>query len=292
MNLLKTINEVVRKEDHDTATKREMQKAQDLNKRANIVNIGQIQFRAITSSGNVGTQVAQPLGQQRAANLIEELGVKYLDGLSANFVYPIMDGNTSYWVDETEQVTESNTSFNAISLQPKRLSTYVEYSRDIILNPSTNVAEAIQNDVINSIYEKVQDTLLNDVYDSANTTSISAYSDVVDFEYAAKNINNPIYVVSPLAAKKLKTMKNGDTPIFQNGMIDGISVYITPSLSGERIILGDFSRLLLAQWGSLDVTIDDVTKAKNGIIRLIVNSYWNYGKIDDNAFVYGTTETE
>ena len=287
MNLINTINTLINKREFDAKTKQEIKEANEINKRANIVSIGQIQMRAISANGNAPTKVMQPMAQQRAKNLIEELGIKYLTELSANFSYPILDGTQSKWVEEMEEITESETSFKGLNLTPKRLGTYVEYSRDLVLNPSTNVAESIQEDLINSIYEKVQNTMFNDIYNSFEPSQINTYSDIIDFEFKASQnkISNGVYIVSPNAAKALKLMKNGDTPIYTNGMINGNRVIETPSLEGNAVIFGDFTKMLLAQWGSIDITYDDVTKASKGIIRLIANSYWNWGAIDSNAFV-------
>ena len=86
-------------------------------------------------------------------------------------------------------------------------------------------------------------------------------------------------------------MKNGQVPVMNNGMINGYRVIETPSLDGEKVIFGDFSKLLLAQFGiGLDITLNDVTKQAEGIIELVINSYWDWGKVDENGFVFGTTE--
>lgn len=291
MNILKTINAIINNEQLSTEAKQEIAKSNEINKRANIVSIGQIQTRMISAEGNAEKQVNQPMTKQRPKNLIEELGIKYLTELSANFTYPILDGTESKWVTENENIEESDTELKSISLIPKRLGTYIDYSNDLVLNPNTNVCDAIQEDLINSIFEKVQNTMLNDIYDADNAQDITSYNDIVDLEYNAstKNINNGVYIVSPNAARALKKMKNGDTPIYNNGMINGYRVIETASLQDYAIIFGDFTKLLLAQWGTLDITLDNVTKANKGIIRLIANSYWNWGVIDANAFVFAKT---
>lgn len=291
MNLLKALNSVVRNEKLDKQTEKELEEAKKISKRSGKLAVGNIQLRTITASGNVPTNVVTPLVQNRPKNLIEELGVNYLKECSAFFTYPIISGNTSQWVQEGEQADFSNVVFESVKLEPKRLLSYVEYSRDVTLNPDTQIAQAIESDLINSIYEKVQETMLNDTYDTAHTMSISGYDDIVNFEYSAttKSINNGVYVVSPLAAKKLKLMKNGDTPIYQNGTINGTKVYETASLSDERVIYGDYSKLLLAQWGVIDVTVDDKTAIHKGIIKLTINSYWNWAVTDKNAFLFAET---
>lgn len=265
----------------------------DLFTRAQITPIGQIQRRGVITATNdiVGKMVARPQVQQRPQNLIEELGIKYLGGLTSNFSYPCINGSTSEWVNETASGNPSNTTFDGLHLSPRRLLSYVEYSNEVVLNPNTDVAGAVEEDLINSIWEKVQTTMFNDIYDSTNATTITDYDDIIAFELAAsqQKISNGVYIVSPTAASKIKKVMNGNTPIYQNGMIDGFRVIETPSLEGEKVIFADWSKLMLGQWGGLDITVDNVTKLPK--IALIINSYWNWGKIDPNAFAFGTTET-
>ena len=76
-------------------------------------------------------------------------------------------------------------------------------------------------------------------------------------------------------------------------LITGKTVVESPLLNGESIILGDWSRLVVAIWDRLsDYTLDDFTGAKDGIAKIIINSYWNGGLADPDAFVFATTETE
>ena len=264
----------------------------DLFTRAQINCIGQIQTRgAISANGYAGTEVARPMAEQRPANLIQELGVKFIEGLTANFIYPRIDGNVSKWATEFEEVSFDGATFESVKLNPRRLVSYVEYSNELILNPNTDVAGAIEEDVIKSIWETVQNTMFNDIYSSTNATTIANYNDIVAFELAAsqKKINNGVYLVSPTAASKLKKMLNGSMPVMNNGYMNGFRVIETPSLEGEKIIFGDFTKLLLGQFGGLDVLCDNVTKQHLATIRLICNNYFDWGMIDPNAFAFATT---
>lgn len=297
MNLVREINNLITKNvKYSTEVEKEKRECSELNKKANILAFGQIQKRSIKANVfSDSQQVARPLEQQRASNLIEELGIKYLDNLSANFSYPLLNGTTSQWCEENEQVTESETEFESLRLSPKRLCTYIEYSKDVILNSNTEVANAIETDLIENIFEQVQIAMFNDLYNLSSAQTITSYNDLVALEYQAseQKISNRVYLMSPTAAAQIKLMSNGDTPIYQNGMINGNRAIETPLLDGNKIIYGDYTKLLLAQWGAgIDVTIDPVTKAKDGIIRLTSNTYWNWGKIDENAFVYATVDND
>ena len=261
---------------------------------------GQVLTRGITGMiMNVQNDAAKwktygPQHQQRAWQLIDELGVKFLTDLRHNVKYPSIDNQNSVWrVDG--QTVEPTTTLNDVALTPRELLSIVDYSNEVVLSTDAELEKEIESDLIESIFEKVQETMFNDIYVSEGATTLSDFDGIVSFELAASNkkISNGVYLVSPTAASKLKKMKNGQMPVMVNGMINGYRVIETPSLNGEKVIFGDFSKLLLGQFGlGLDVTVDNVTKQAEGIIRLIINSYWDWDKLDENAFVYATTATE
>lgn len=284
------VNEFLKNRSFTKTTERENEVAKEISKRASINPIGQLQVRAIKASATTKTDILEFVPQQRSKNLFEELGVKYITEAHSNLKYPLLNGNESVWADELENVDASNTTTTSIFLQPKRLVSVCEYSRDVLNGSDTNVTEEIEKDLVNSVYEKVQTTMLNSIYIDESANTIASYDDIVNLEYKAstQKISNGVYVVSPLAAVALKKMKNGESPIYQNGNINGYRVIETPSLEGNKVIFADFGKLLLVQWGALfDITVNDRTKAKDGIVQLIINSYWNWGKLDDNAFVFG-----
>lgn len=258
--------------------------------------LGQIQTRSIT--GLLLDEVNDAAAwkrygvqhQQRAWPLIEELGIKLISDCQVRVVYPLINGNNSQWVEEGESI-ECTTTFDGARLSPKRLVSVVDYSNEVVLSTNAGFEEEIESDLIESIFDVVQETMFNDIYVAESATTLSNFDDIVAFELAASNkiISNGVYLVSPTAASKLKKMKNGQMPVMINGMINGFKVIETPSLEGEKIIFGDFTKLLLCQFGvGLDITYDNITKIP--IIELVINSYWDWDKLDENAFVYGTTE--
>ena len=112
--------------------------------RAGIVPTGQLQLRSTILTGNYpGKDVNKPLEQQRPNRLVEELGVKYLSELSSDFEYPVISDNTSQWRTETQDGDMSGIAVIGMTLSPRRMLSYVEYSNQIVLNPNTDVAGAI-----------------------------------------------------------------------------------------------------------------------------------------------------
>lgn len=260
--------------------------------------LGQIQTRSITQAITAAEDAVSGWKrygvqhEQRAWPLIDELGIKLITDCQVRVVYPLINGNNTQWVEEGQTI-ECSTTFDGARLSPRRLVSVVDYSNEVVLSTNAGLETEIESDLIESIFDTVQETMFNDIYVAESATTLSNFDDIVAFELAASNkkISNGVYLVSPIAASKLKKMKNGQMPVMINGMINGYRVIETPSLSGEKIIFGDFTKLLLCQFGiGLDITYDNITKIP--IIELVINSYWDWDKLDENAFVYGTTANE
>ena len=267
----------------------------DLFKKAQIIPVGEIQLRStITAANKVGTSIYQVEGQNRPTRLLEKLKYKYLQGLANNFKFPLIDGDNGQWLQESETPENlDSVTFTSLSLTPKRLLNYVEFSNDLVLNCDSDLKQGIQNDLVSAIWENVEKTMINDIYDDTDPTALTDYDSIVAFELAGKDINNPVYLISPTAASNLKKVYiNSTLPVYYRGMINNTPVVESALLSGDKVIYGDWSKLVLANWGGIDVVLDEKTKAYLGILRLSCNSYWNYGILDSSCFLFATTTAE
>lgn len=272
----------------------------DLFKKAQIIPVGEIQLRTYSPTGvhtgnhGVGTSIYSTEPQNRPLRLLEKLGYKFLQGLANNFKFPLIAGDDGQWLEETETPANlDNITYSSLSLSPKRLLNYVEFSNDLVLNCDSDLKAGIEQDMLKAIWENVEKTMINDIYDDTDPTALTDYDSIVDFELAGKDINNPIYLISPTAASNLKKVYiNSTLPVYYRGMINNTPVVETALLSGDKVIYGDFSKLVLANWGGIDIVLDEKTKAYVGTLRLMCNSYWNYGILDSSCFLFGTTTAE
>ena len=67
----------------------------------------------------------------------------------------------------------------------------------------------------------------------------------------------------------------GKEMVFANGEVDGTPALCTSNVKDKMFAYGDFSQYIIAQWGNIDLTVDNVTLAANGQIRLVVNAYFD-----------------
>jgi HK97 family phage major capsid protein len=247
----------------------------------------------VTTIGRDATKTVQkPMVALHPESLFSKLGVKVLDKLTNNVGYPVINSQTTMELQETENPQDfiDNLSFDSITLKPRRFFSYVQYDRQIILSNDADVVGAMTEDLEASILEEVERKAFNELYVDGGAATITSYSDIValELEAAGKYISNPVYLVSPLAASRLKMLAFNNAPVvLGDKLITGKPFVETPLLSGDRVILGDFTKMVVGVWDKLsNYTFNPVSKAKDGLVEIIVNSYFDAGAINPNAFVY------
>jgi len=52
----------------------------------------------------------------------------------------------------------------------------------------------------------------------------------------------------------------------------------------HAILFGDFSQLIIGQWGAIDLVVDNVTQARTGVLRMVVNGYFDVKARHEAAF--------
>ena len=113
-----------------------------------------------------------------------------------------------------------------------------------------------------------------------------------------KFIGDKHYILSPKAKAALRSMikgTNGTGMVFENGEVDGTPAVSTGMITGKNGVVGDFSQLVIGQWGAIDITVDPYTKAKNATIVLTVNAWFDAKVVREGAvvpFTLGTTSNE
>lgn len=60
----------------------------------------------------------------------------------------------------------------------------------------------------------------------------------------------------------------------------------TPATNGYGAIFGNWSDFHMLNWGALDITVDPYSQATAGKVRLVVNSYWDFGAIRRGSFAF------
>ena len=136
---------------------------------------------------------------------------------------------------------------------------------------------------------------------SASPAAVRTLADGTDFAKVcgieagveAANYTDVKYLLSPNAKADLRAMAKSSKNtqlVYEGGEIDGTPAITTSNVGiNGAYIYGDFSNLLVASWGNIEITVDEYTQATKGCVRLVVNAYFDAKVAREDAFAYART---
>lgn len=307
--LIKAINDVANNRSLDSIANAVSKEGNEEMRKAGLSYGGQIQLPvselrtiSVASEGEdlVATDLYNILEPLRAKNVLVQAGAKFLTGLVGDVQVPVMDKSNVAWAGETATATSGDPTFTNVTLSPKRLTAYVTLSKQFLNQDSVDAESVIRQDILKAVSDKLEATILGSVTGNSlqpdgllagTAVSANTYSKICNLESDLEdmNVDNFKYIVSPKAKAAFRAMAKGtgDGLVWNGGEIDGVSAEVTSNVEAKKFIVGDFSNLAIGQWGSLDITVDPYTEAKNGCVVLVVNAYFDAKKLRD-TFKVGT----
>lgn len=243
--------------------------------------------------------ILEPL---RANLVLAKAGASIMTGLSGNVSIPVYSGSNVGWKGEVDAADNGAGTFSEVELSPKRLTAFIDVSKQFLIQDSNSAEEMLKRDIIAAIANKLEATILGSEAGStdkpagllngitADTTAIT-YKEVVDMEAELEGANvygDIKFIVSPSAKADLKTTDKGtDTGkyLMEDNEINGYPVLCTSAVADKGVIFGNFNDLVIAQWGGIDLTVDPYTQAANGKVRLVINAYFDAKPRRTEAFV-------
>lgn len=274
------------------------------------------ELQATTDPGKnlVEKKVAGILTETQEVMALTRAGATLTTGLKGNIEYITSGGVTSEWKGEIETKDADALTFGAREFSPKRLATRVDVSLQMLKQSSLDIESHIAMLFRNSIAKKLDETILgtSDVSNAPKalftTSNIGSNKTELSMANVIKKYVNGLRDNDALTGKLSYITSNlglammAGTPM--GGNIQGNMVnYLTPSLLGmpvvtsnalktisgaEPLILADWSKFFLGLWGGMEITRDPYSRAQDGVVRFILNTYWDAGFIDDKARVIGT----
>lgn len=309
-SLLTAIRNIANGQPQDDVTAAVLAEGNSEMRKAGLNFVGQIQLpaeaRALTVADEgedvVATDFLDVVKPLQAKNVMIQAGAKYVTGLVGDIQYPVMSNGACTWEGETAAAKDGSPKFTNVKLSPKRLTTVVPISKQFLIQDSVGAEAAIREEIINAINAKLEATILGDGAGTATepagllnaaATSVNDFAGLCDLEAALEEVNvygDLKYIVSPKAKSALRNMAKSTKStqlVFENGEIDGTEALCTSHVKDTNFVYGDFSQYIIAQWGNLDITVDNVTLAADGQIRLVVNAYFDAKPLRAEAFKTG-----
>lgn len=256
-----------------------------------------------TDGSTVAVDVVDILAPLRAKSVLVSAGAKYMTGLVGDVKIPIMTANNVSWEGETAPAKDGAGTISNVVLQPKRLTCYVDVSKQFLVQDSVDAEKMIEQDIVNAISAKLEATILGKeegsntkpagMFNGNTPTTVSTFADLANLEATVEDANvtgQIAYVASNKAKAAMRALNYNKTTrtVYENGEVDGTPLYATSNVENNNFIVGDFSNLAIGQWGVVDLTIDPYSKAAEGLVRIVVNAYFDAKVLRSNAFAYGT----
>ena len=263
------------------------------------------EYTADTNNGgkeNVAEDKLGILEPLRANLVLVQAGASYMTGLIGNVSIPVYSGSNVGWAGEVDTASNGTGTFSEVNLEPKRLTAYIDVSKQFLIQDSNSAEEMLKRDIVAAISNKLEATVLGS---AAGTTTQPAglfngvtadtdavtYKDIVKMEadLESKNVRGDIkYIVSPSAKSELKTTDKGtDTGkyLMEGNEVNGYPVLCTSAVTGKGVVMGNWSDYVIGQWGGIDLTVDPYTQAANGKVRLVINAYFDAKPRRTDSFV-------
>lgn len=308
--LLKAINDVANNRTLDEISNGVVNQGVEEMRKSGLSYSGQIQIPVeelrgditVTNEGEdtVAVELWDVMEPLRAKNVLVQAGASFLTNLTGDVQVPTMTSENVYWEGETAEAKDGAGEFSSVKLSPKRLTAYIDISKQFLIQESVGAEELIRRDLINAINSKLESTILGTGAGSTTepaglfkevTTTIEDFEGICDLE-AAIDDSNVIgeckYVMSNKARAKFRNMPKSaltNELVLSNNTLDGTEVLNTSHVAETNLAYGDFSQLIIGQWGALDLVVDPYTLSKQGKIRIVINTYFDAKLVRNEAIV-------
>lgn len=290
---------------------KEIRNAIDNNQKSFVINA---ETRAMQVTGDSGvhddtveTEIQGILEPLYAKSVLTQLGARWYSGLPKGDVQvPVMGKGSVGWEGEIDEAGATGNTFTSVKLQPKRLSAYVDISKQLIAQDTIGVEAAIRRDIVNALNDKLEATIFGanagttekpaGIFYNASETNVDDYAGLCQFEAALDDANingEKKYLMGNTAKATFRSMikgTNNSGMVLEANQIDGTPMINTSNVSTKKFVYGDFNYLAIGSWGDIEITVDPYTQATKGCIRLVVNAYFDAKVLRSEAFKFGNVD--
>ena len=250
---------------------------------------------AATAGGNlVATELdaGSFIDLLRNASALDQAGATVLTGLTGNVAIPRQSGAaTAYWVAESGSPTESQQTIDQVSLVPRTVAAFTDFSRRLMVQSSIDVENMVRNDLAQVIALKIDAAGLYGTGSNSeplglkNTTGIATedfaadaptFAEVVTMESDVATANallgSPVYLMNAAMRGNLKTTKkDAGSGIFlmEGGEVNGYRGVLSNQVASNDLWFGNFADLIIGYFSGLDLMVDPYTHSTSGTVRVV-----------------------
>jgi HK97 family phage major capsid protein len=240
--------------------------------------------------------------------VLARAGMRILPGLVGNIAIPKQSGAaTAYWIAaEGNAITgASQQTFAQVTMSPKTVGAYTDFTRRLLLQSTPAVDGLVQTDLVTVVGLEIDRAGLHGANGSGEPCGIYQVSGIgapsaanmgwpaaVEFETDVATANADVATMAFIMGasargtlkKRLKAVNTGIFLVEGDNTLNGYPILLTNQAASGYIFFGDWSQLLLGEWGVEDITIDPYTASTSGTVRVVVLRSCDFGCRQAGAF--------
>jgi len=249
----------------------------------------------------------------RNASSVMRAGATMLPGLVGDVAIPRQtSAAASTWITaEDGDATESEPQFDQVTLAPKDLACYTEVTRRLLQQSTPAIEGIVRNDLAIAQALGIDKAALYGTGASGqpkgialqtgvNTKDLAAadptYAEIVEIIRMVMAANalmgTPTWLLEANGWEALMTTPKqgsgveGNFILGDSGRIVGYPHIMSNQVTAEEYFFGDFSQLLIGEWGGLEINVDPYTHSLKGKIRYVTFKTVDVAVRQPKAFAY------
>jgi HK97 family phage major capsid protein/HK97 family phage prohead protease len=251
----------------------------------------------------------------RNRSVVQRAGATVMNGLVGNVAIPKQSaGATAYWVAESGAPTESQQTMAQVTMSPKTVGAYTDFSRKLMLQSSLDIENFVRRDLAQVIALAIDSAALYGSGSSNQPTGVKNTSGVNTKDFAATNptfaelvameseiasdnadLGTMTYLFNPAQRGALKTTEKSSTSagqfVWEQGnTVNGYRTEVSNQITAGDVFFGNFADLLLGFWSGLDLTVDPYSNSTSGTVRVVALQDVDIAVRNAVSFCYGDAD--
>lgn len=284
------------------------------------VLIPSMAMRAVTLTAGTATDGAELVATNLLASSFVDvlrnrtkvmmLGARTLDGLVGDVAIPRKtSGSAGGWIaTEGGNAAQTDPQFDQVTLTPKTVGTYAEYTRQLLKQSTPSIDGILQDDLQKALALSIdlaalegtgangQPTGLRQATGVLTSTIAAAgvptWVEIVEFETDVASSNADVETMAWITRAEVRgsmktTLKSAGISGYimgEGNELNGYRAEISQQAVANGIYFGDWSQILIGMWGALDLLVDPYSNSLSGTVRVVALQSADVGIRHPEAF--------
>ncbi len=259
-----------------------------------------VEMRNLIGGFNVGTTTAKVTDKYTTPKEDSFLsGITTYDNLKFDLSAPYIDADGVEWKEVGKAAQGQQTPPNAERLSPKRLTTSISISREVIMG-NNEIEQQLTDAIVRAMYSKVVESMLSSfsgdtdtpkgIFADVTPQTLASVEDLIGMQCTGDdNKTDNVWVISPRAKKHLNTL-NYD--LLRGGEFLNTRAICENRMESPFIAYMPLKLAVLGLWGPVSITVDNVTQLVNGKVVISIDFYANFAYLAPDLIQLGRFQEE